>query len=136
LFEIWQAGRIPGIEIQEGTVQMLRREGNSNMKIHEDLGVLHIEGIRKLDATNALALRDLARAAVTGSATMIEIDLSQTDFLDSCGLGALIAIRNMIDRRGGVLRLLNPTRPARRILELTRLHRVLEIVYCDPMLAG
>jgi len=106
------------------------------MKIHEELGVLHIEGVRKLDATNALALRDFARAAVTASATRIEIDLSQTDSLDSCGVGALIAIRNMIHRRGGVLRLLNPTRPARRILELTRLHRVLEIVYCDQMLAG
>jgi anti-anti-sigma regulatory factor len=35
---------------------------------------------------------------------IIVLDLSQTDFLDSHGLGALISLRNMMGRRSGVVR--------------------------------
>jgi anti-anti-sigma factor len=60
----------------------------------------------------------------------IELDLSQTIFLDSHGLAALIALRNMMGRCRGVVRLLNPSPLVEQILELTRLHRVLDIVKC------
>jgi len=58
----------------------------------------------------------------------IEIDLSQTMFLDSCGLGALISLHKTACTRSGAVRLLNTTPPVQQILELTRLHRVFEIV--------
>jgi hypothetical protein len=37
-------------------------------------------------------------------------------------------------RRKGVIRLLNPSRLVEQILELTRLHRVLDIVKCEGSL--
>jgi len=58
----------------------------------------------------------------------IDIDLSQTMFLDSCGLGALISLHKTACTRSGAVRLLNPTPPVQQILELTRLHRIFEIV--------
>jgi anti-sigma B factor antagonist len=58
----------------------------------------------------------------------IEIDLSQTRFVDSCGLGALIALHKTACDRKGWMRLVNPTPAVQQILELTRLHRILEIV--------
>ncbi len=58
----------------------------------------------------------------------IEIDLSQTSFVDSCGLGTLIALHKTACSRRGMVRLLNPTPPVQQILELTRMHRIFEIV--------
>jgi anti-sigma B factor antagonist len=58
----------------------------------------------------------------------IDIDLSQTTFLDSCGLGALVALQKTASDRQGTLRLLNPQPPVEQILELTRMDRILEIV--------
>ena len=97
------------------------------MIIERDLDALRISGVRELNAANAFVLEKMVSAARTSNAKDIELDLSETFALDSSGLGALIALRNAAERPGGVLRLVNPTPLARRILELTRLHRVLEI---------
>ena len=56
------------------------------------------------------------------------MDLSQTRFVDSSGLGMLIALHKTMVGRGGSVRILNPTPSVQQILELTRLHRVFEIV--------
>src|SRR2546430_347065 len=97
------------------------------MIIERDLDALRISGVRELNAANAFVLEKMVSAARTSNAKDIELDLSETFALDSSGLGALIALRNAAERPGGVLRLVNPTPLARRILELTRLHRDLEI---------
>ena len=64
-----------------------------------------------------------------GQLAAIEIDLSETAFVDSCGVGALVSLfKTARSHNGGVtVRLLNPTRPVEQIFELTRLHRVFEI---------
>jgi anti-anti-sigma factor len=97
---------------------------------------LRVNGIRKLNQTNALALRERVKAVLSDKVKSIELDLSQTMFLDRHGLAALIALRNMMGRRRGVVRLLNPSPLVEQILELTRLHRVLDIVKCELSLAG
>jgi len=43
-------------------------------------------------------------------------------------LGALIALHKSVAANKGMLRILQPTPTAQQILELTRLHRVFEIV--------
>ena len=62
----------------------------------------------------------------------VEIDLSQTQFIDSCGLGALIAVQKCATNHNGngavPVRLLNPTPSVQHLLELTRLHRNFEII--------
>jgi len=81
-----------------------------------------------LSAANANAFRDQVRGSLADKLKNIDIDLSQTMFLDSCGLGALISLHKTACTRSGAVRLLNPTPPVQQILELTRLHRVFEIV--------
>ena len=98
------------------------------MKIQPCLDTLRIGGIRELDAVNARALRQIVIDALTDTVTNIEIDLSQTVFVDSCGLGALIALHKTACSRKGKLRLLRPLPPVQQILELTRMHRIFEIV--------
>jgi len=98
------------------------------MKIQNDGDTLRASAIAELSAANANSFRDEARHAFGQQQRNIEIDLSQTTALDSCGLGALVALHKTASARGGVLRLRNPTPPVQQILELTRMHRIFEVV--------
>jgi anti-sigma B factor antagonist len=98
------------------------------MKMEAQGDTLRISGLTELGAANSNTFRDQARAALRETHTTIEIDLSQTTFLDSCGLGALIALHKTACNRNGLLRLLNPLPPIQQVLELTRLNRIFEIV--------
>jgi anti-sigma B factor antagonist len=89
---------------------------------------LTISGLKELGASNANSFRDHARAALTPAQKVIEIDLSETMFVDSCGLGALISLHKLACTRNGQVRLLSPTPPVQQILELTRMHRLFEII--------
>jgi len=93
-----------------------------------DAQTLEVGGLRELAAANATHVRDTIRAALTPSVPRLDLDLSGVSFLDSSGLGALIALHKSMLSQGGVLRLLHPAPNVMQILELTRLHRVLEIV--------
>jgi anti-anti-sigma factor len=98
------------------------------MKFQPHANTLEVSGLTELNATNAGAFRDATRAALTDATTVVDVDLSLARFLDSSGLGALIALQKTLAGRGGRVRLLNPTATTQQILELTRLHRILEIV--------
>ena len=98
------------------------------MKVQTRGESINISGLKELGATNANLFRDQVRATMTDAQKCIEVDLSETMFIDSCGLGALIALQKTCSNRNGAVRLLNPTPPVQQILELTRMHRVFEIV--------
>jgi anti-sigma B factor antagonist len=98
------------------------------MKVQVYGQTLTITGIKELGAANSQSFRDQVRAAFLDGQKNIEIDLSQTMFVDSCGLGALISLHKSASSRNGGVRLFNPTPPVRQILELTRMHRIFEII--------
>ncbi|MHB8522377.1 MAG: STAS domain-containing protein [Limisphaerales bacterium] len=99
------------------------------MKTQQLGETLQITDIEELSAANSHSFRDEVRAALPTPLKTIEIDLSRTGFVDSCGLGALIAVyKTACGRNGGVtVRLLNPTPPVQQLFELTRLHHLFEI---------
>ncbi|MFT4693045.1 MAG: anti-sigma B factor antagonist [Limisphaerales bacterium] len=98
------------------------------MKIESKIETLTVTGISELAANNAAQVRDDVRQALTDEHTTIEVDLSLTSFLDSSGLGALIALHKTMVSKGGVVRLVNPSQVTEQVLELTRMHRIFEIV--------
>ena len=89
---------------------------------------LCISDVQELGAANSTDFRERARAALTPAQRNIEIDLSATCFLDSSGLGTLISLHKTTWSRNGQVRLENPTPGVQQILELTRMHRLFEIV--------
>jgi anti-sigma B factor antagonist len=89
---------------------------------------VRISGVKELGAANSNQVRDQVKAAMRDSQKNIEFDLSETTFLDSCGLGALISMHKTACSRNGTLRLLHPLPSVQQILELTRMHRIFEIV--------
>jgi len=87
-----------------------------------------VTGLLELVAGNAAQVRDEIRTALPATAVNLELDLSALTFLDSSGLGALISLHKTMRTRNGTVRLLQPAPNVLQILELTRLHRVFEIV--------
>lgn len=96
------------------------------MEIHGDS--LRVSSIAQLGEANAKAFRDWVREAMHNGHRNIEVDLSQTTFVDSSGLGALIALHKTAASRQGKLLLLNPQPGIQQIIKLTRLDGVFEIV--------
>ena len=94
---------------------------------------MNVSGVRELSAANARWFRNEVCARLAPGLKSIEIDLSQTGLVDSCGLGALVSLHkaaNDQNRNGGVaVRLLNPLPPVQQVFELTRMHHLFEIIF-------
>ncbi len=98
------------------------------MRMAESGETLRITSVQQLGEANARAFRDWVRSALGPGHRNIEIDLAQTAFIDSAGLGALIALHKTAVGRQGRLTLRNPQPGVRQILALTRLDGLFEIV--------
>jgi anti-sigma B factor antagonist len=99
------------------------------MKITQDGESLNITELRDLSSANSEVFRQEVCRSIPPMVKTIEVDLSQTRSVDSCGLGALIGIYKMATRNGDVtLRLVNPSSSLQQMFELTRLHRIFEVV--------
>ena len=60
-----------------------------------------------------------------------DIDLSRTTHIDSNGLAALLALHQEFTQRGGEMRIINPARSVVQLLEITRMHRTVNILFRD-----
>jgi anti-sigma B factor antagonist len=99
------------------------------MKLETKDDTLRVIGLKELGAANANAFRDWVRGAMTEGHKHIEVDLSETTFLDSCGLGALVALHKTACNRQGVLRLLTPQPSIQQMLDLTRLSGIFNVIH-------
>lgn len=106
------------------------------MRIKKTNHTVLISDIPALNARTAADLVAQTRSALHPQIDAIEIDLSQTDSVDSKGLGALVALYRWVQQRGGPgpsFRLVNPAPTARQLIELTRLHHLFEVVEREPV---
>ena len=97
------------------------------MKVGKLGEVLTFGAFNELTAANADMFRKEVHVAVNGH-KVIEVDLSQTTFMDYGGLGALIALRNLARDRNGIVRLLNPTPLVHLLFEVMGFGDIFEIV--------
>ncbi len=85
--------------------------------------VLRPEG--RLDLVSAAGLRGAVAEVVEAGRALLVVDLAGVPFMDSSGLGALIAGLKQARKAGGELRIAAPTGPVVEVLSLMRLDRVL-----------
>lgn len=90
-----------------------------------DDGVTVVRPAGRLTMVAAPQLTAAVTDLVAEGRAKFVVDLSQTVFVDSSGLGALIGCLKRARQAGGDLRLAAPTEQVTTILELTNLHRVL-----------
>lgn len=80
----------------------------------------------RLTMVSAKSFRETVTAEIDrGSGEIVVVDLSQTEFVDSSGLGALVACLKTARQSGGDLRLAAPSEQVTMVLGLTNLDRVL-----------
>ena len=89
-----------------------------------DVAVLQCAG-RMVHAHALSLLKD----AVTSSTQLrvVVLDLSEVEMLDAGGLGMLVSLHSWASANGIQLKLVNPSKRVRQMLELTRLTSVLDI---------
>jgi anti-anti-sigma factor len=97
------------------------------MKIKLDGNKLIITQLLELGAANSTSFMDSIRENFNAAASVIEVDLSSMQFIDSCGLGTLCSLHRITRSHGIRLRLLHPRPAIKQLLELTQLDEFFEI---------
>jgi anti-sigma B factor antagonist len=92
---------------------------------HPSAGCAVVVLAGRLDLLSAPDVKRQLVQTVERGAPRLVVDLDAVSFIDSSGLGALIAGLRATRQAGGDLRIARPAEQARVILELTNLDRVL-----------
>lgn len=89
-----------------------------------DNGATVIAPTGRLDVAGAPMLKDAITELVKSGPSKVVIDMEGVSFVDSTGLGSVIAALKQIRSNQGELRLAAPNQQVRVVLELTTLDRV------------
>ena len=89
-----------------------------------DNGVTVVAPTSRLDVAGAPALKDAISEALKNGPPRVVLDMEGISFVDSTGLGSVIAALKQIRSSQGDLRLAAPNQQVRVVLELTTLDRV------------
>ena len=78
---------------------------------------------KRIDASKAPAFKDEMARCIDAGQTQLVLDLSQVDFIDSSGLGALVSCLKRLGPRGSLV-VAGATGAVSRLFTLTRMDRV------------
>ncbi len=92
----------------------------------QSFGLLVTVGDPRIDASVAIQFKDRMRELTSGTSGRILLDLSKVDFVDSSGLGAIVASLKQLDADQTLeLVALSPT--VSKVFRLTRMDKVFPI---------
>ena len=91
-----------------------------------DVTIVDLSG-RIVLGEGSAELRDLVRNLASTGNKKILLNLSGINYIDSSGLGELVAALTSLRKQGGELKLLNLTKRVHDLLHITKLHTVFEI---------
>ncbi|WP_298841454.1 STAS domain-containing protein [uncultured Roseobacter sp.] len=94
-------------------------------KTEDQLRIVSVQDAR-IDAAVALEFKDAMRSETDDGPDLVVLDLSKVEFIDSSGLGAIVAaMKNMGADRKLALAGLTPT--VQRVFQLTRMDSVFSV---------
>lgn len=98
------------------------------LSVHQDgrFQRLVLSGCDAIDHVNATAVKAEA-LALLGEASDVAVDLSEIEFIDSAGVGVLVALFKNSRLRGGRARFCGLRPGVRSVLEIIRLDQIFEI---------
>lgn len=100
-----------------------------NLYINErragDVTVLDLKGRLRVGG-NAVALHKSIRALILEKKILILLNLAGVTYIDSCGLGELVASQVSVENKGGAIKLVGLTETLRELLTVTRLLTVFD----------
>lgn len=90
-------------------------------------GVTIIETEQRLDSLVGPKLKDVVGDLTENEGVQIIVDMKETQFIDSSGVGGLLSSLKLVMKSQGDIKIARPTPQALTLLRLTRLHRVFQI---------
>jgi anti-anti-sigma factor len=107
----------------------LAMKGEQVMEIVDQLMgnvmVLKLKG--RLNSATATNLKDKVKSCVRDGHIFLVVDMGDVDFVDSSGLGSLVASLRSVNKLGGNIRIAVLQPRVRAVFELIRLHHIFEI---------
>ncbi len=100
---------------------------NVRLEVREGRGLVTVSGA--LNAASVDSFRDQFSRwqNENDSVRQIVLDLAAMDFIDSAGLGVLIAMLKRVSEQGGDIRIARLQKKARIVFEITRAYKIFEI---------
>ncbi len=93
---------------------------------HEgDIPILELHGV--LNVASAPTFQTALQSILDEGGNQIAMDMADVSFMDSSGLGVLIAACRRLDGMGGRIALLNVVPAVRKVLQLTRTDRTFDM---------
>jgi anti-sigma B factor antagonist len=93
-----------------------------------------VDGVTILDLSGRITLgegsvtvRDAVKDAVAKGSKSILLNLKNVDYIDSSGLGELVAAFTTVKNQGGELKLLHLTSKVHDLLQITKLYTVFDV---------
>src|SRR5262249_19739377 len=78
-----------------------------------------------------LPLRDLINRLLMEGRQHFVLNISGVDYVDSSGLGQLVTIWTSVRNKGGHVIVLSPTERVAKLLEITHLNKVFEVLHTE-----
>ena len=89
-------------------------------------GIVIITSPKRIDVNVSDELRDLISDIIEQPNYMIILDLKETEYIDSSGLGSIVARISVLRSNSGDIRLAAPGRSVVNLLKLTHLNQILK----------
>ncbi|MCE2983196.1 MAG: anti-sigma factor antagonist [Parachlamydia sp.] len=81
-----------------------------------------------LDAKNATNFKkNVLNLLQSGQTVQVILDLTYLRFIDSSGLGVLLSLQRILNKQGGILKLVHLNKPVQSMFEIVSMHRIFEI---------
>jgi anti-sigma B factor antagonist len=99
----------------------------ANMREVGGVTIVDVSGRIVLGEESA-ALRDLVSGLLSKGHRQILFNLAEVSYIDSTGLGSLVAALTSVRKEKGELKLLNLTNKAHNLMQITKLYTVFDIM--------
>jgi anti-sigma B factor antagonist len=94
------------------------------LEIEHGNGSVVVRTVGEIDVETAPLLRDCLMALYRDGHRSVVLDLADLDFIDSTGIGVMVAGAKRLRGDGGDLVIRSPRPPVQKVLQLTGLDRV------------
>ena len=100
--------------------------GAKTRSVEPDITVIEISGHLNL-GNNLISIETLLKRLMNEGARKMVLDLAGLDYIDSAGIGMLVASNGHMDAAGGRLRIAGAKGSVAKVFEVVHLDRVIEI---------
>ncbi|MCP4581282.1 MAG: STAS domain-containing protein [candidate division Zixibacteria bacterium] len=94
-------------------------------RIDGDIAILSLAG--RLDLTSASSLKEASKNVLSSDSKKMVLNLSDVDFINSSGLGALVSILKEVRKSQGSMKLTNLAPYVKEIFDITQLSNIFDI---------